>query len=262
MSVHRGILSLVLVGATSLCGNVRADVRPTVNDLYLIPINGIATGTVTATSADSWSDLEFVSFVPEFGAEPGSPSPIYYPPQWNKNAQLFYWDATGSSEGDFTWRVYGYTQSFSDSGLIVVDNSLYGRAPEINDLHFVVESPASNGGVVSGLVTASDSEAQWSELLYPSYSPYAGGPHTEPMGIIDPEWNPSTQQFTWEMAGAAPGIYTWHVHASLVDGSRNAGAIVVEIQVPEPGAFGLLLIALMTAPLAIRRRASKPGRLS
>lgn len=245
---------VVVVSAFAIAGPSAAQSPPIVNDLGLSPSTGVVSGVVTGTSVDSWSELLNFNFTP---VVPG-PAPIfYYQPAWDASTQTFWWDRTGSRFGTYSWQVVGTNAYGTDAGQIVVSfgNTSSFPIPEINDLDFQVSSPTSNGGVVFGVVTATEAPEFWSGLLYPSYAPHGGGSGPLPPGIQTPEWDPATQEFSWNMAGARPGLYTWHVHGSN-HGGINAAAITVEILVPEPAAILLMAVILAMGTIGFRRRRS------
>jgi hypothetical protein len=77
-----------------------------------------------------------------------------------------------------------------------------------------------------------------------------------PSGIQAPNWNPTNQEFSWNMQGATAGIYTWYVKARSNYGYIGAGAIEVTILVPEPGTALLTTIALFITGSMLRRRST------
>jgi hypothetical protein len=251
MNVRSVSQLVVVLSASAIACSSAAQSLPIVNDLILAPQLGVVSGVVTGTSVDSWSELQNFTYVP---LVPGSTATFYYQPTWDALTQTFWWDRTGSTFGTYIWEVVGINAYGSDAGLISVEfrNTSSFPFPEINDLEFQVQSPASNGGVVSGVVTATEAPEFWSGLLYPSYAPHGGGSGPLPPGIQTPDWNPATQEFGWNMAGAQPGLYTWHVHGSN-HGGTNAAAITVRILVPEPNPLALLFIAIVTSMPGIRR---------
>lgn len=254
MNVWSGCRLVIVVSAYATACSSAAESLPVVNDLNLVPTTGVVSGVVTGTSVDSWSELLSFTFTP---VVPG-PAPIfYYYPTWDATTQTFWWDRTGSRFGTYTWQVIGTNAYGSDAGQIVVSfgNTSSFPIPEINDLELQVMSPTSNGGIVTGVVTATEAPEFWSGLLYPSYSPHGGGTGPLPPNIQTPDWNPATQDFSWNMAGARSGIYTWHVHG-WNHGGTNAAAITVQILVPEPAAISLLAVILAMGTIGLRRHQS------
>lgn len=211
----------------------------------------IFNATITAiNNPETWSVPIGPVYVAGFGAPPSSMG-ILIPPTWNAATQTLTWDSSGSPGGTYVWTVTATNSSGSDSGTIttaVFGKEWYGDlVPVVDHLRLTVQSPLSNGGVVAGTVTATDNADNWGELLYPSYKTQKSGPVSTPSGIQTPNWNPTNQQFSWEMSGAHAGIYTWYVKAQGIYGYTGTGAIEVTILVPEPnsiapsicGTFGL-----------------------
>jgi hypothetical protein len=233
-------------------------VLPVVGDLNLTPsiFGGIVSGQVPSEgNPESWSALQTPVYVPGFGGLPGQPLRLLIPPTFDPVTHIFQWDLAGSSPGTFTWSIEGSNSAGSDSGTISVANIIYPDypVPIVDDLKFIVESPDSGGGQIAGIVTVGEDSVEWSELLYPTYKPQPNVPGSVPSGIQSPNWNSDNRQFSWNMHGAQPGIYSWIVKANNHNGF-GAGAIEVTILVPEPSTVLLTLLAHLGAASMVRRR--------
>lgn len=231
------------------------DLLPIVADVHLQAQTSayIFTATISATNnVDSWSVPVGPTYTPSFGAPAGAVG-ILIPPSWDATTQTLTWDSSGSTGGTYVWTVTASNSAGSDEGAIFCD--VYGAewygglAPVVDRLKLMVQSPLSDGGIVAGTITATENADEWGELLYPSYKTQQNGSVSTPSGIQTPNWNPTTQQFSWDMTGAHAGIYTWYVKARSIYGYSGAGSIEVHIAVPEPAPIvlsGIAIIAIST----------------
>jgi hypothetical protein len=257
MNVRWTVLTLVVLTAQ---GNlVRAQdavLPPVVGDLNLTSslFGGIVSGQLPSEgNVEVWSDFQEPFYTPLF---PGQRLRVLIPPTFDPATKVFEWDMAGSPGGNYTWAIGGSNSAGSDFGSISVNNILFPDypVPAVNDLKFIVQSSTSGGGLVEGIVTVDEEPLEWSELLYPTYKPQPNAPGTAPIGIQVPNWNADTQQFSWNMHGAQPGIYSWIVKANNEHG-LGAGAIEVQILVPEPSAMALLGVAAVVWALGGQRSA-------
>lgn len=261
----RTVFATMLAAALMLCNLMQtqaADLPPDVIDL-MITAGGsadIINATITTTNnPESWSVPVGPWYTPGYGALP-SAAGMLIPPSWNATTHTLVWDSAGSTGGTYFWTVTASNSAGSDSGTITTNifgGEWYGgKVPIFDHLKFSMQSPISNGGVVTGKITATENPDDWSELLYPSYKTQQYGPVSAPSGIQTPNWNPTNQEFSWNMQGAIAGIYTWYVKARSYDGYIGAGAIEVTILVPEPNSILLAMLGLFTLVSPVRRRST------
>jgi hypothetical protein len=118
------------------------------------------------------------------------------------------------------------------------------------------------GLTVSGTVTATNSPTSWgpalNSLVLQSYTPNYGAPAGAPGLSIQPTWDPTTQQFSWNTQGSTRGDYVWGVSATNAGGTGN-GLITAHLALldPEPASMVLMAIGFVGLTGFARRRQSQ-----
>ena len=75
-----------------------------------------------------------------------------------------------------------------------------------------------------------------------------------PGELNPPMFDPLTREFVWDTTGSLPGIYTATVTATDPDALFDSGTLTIDLAVPEPATWMLLMIAGLAGVLGGRRR--------